>query len=136
VNDNMPYYVVARAMTALEARGRTLSGARTLVLGLAYKKDISDARESPALKVMELLEKRGAEVIYHDPNVPQVTLVNPGGTLTSAPLTDETLSSVDCVIIATDHTAVDYAMVVATAPLVIDTRNVLRGYRSSNVVRL
>ncbi len=136
VNDNMPYYVVARTMNALEARGRTLSGARTLVLGAAYKKDISDARESPALKVMELLEKRGAKVSYHDPNVPQITLVNPGGTLTSAPLTDETLSAVDCVIIATDHSAVDYARVVARAPLVIDTRNVLRGDTSPHVVRL
>ncbi len=136
VNDNMPYYVVARAMTALEARGRTLSGARTLVLGLAYKKDISDARESPSLKIMELLEKRGAEVMYHDPNVPQITLVNPGGTLTSTPLTEEMLSSIDCVIIATDHSAVDYARVVARAPLVLDTRNVLRGYTSPHVVRL
>ncbi len=136
VNDNMPYYVVARTMTALEATGRTLFGAKTLVLGVAYKRDISDTRESPALKVIELLEKHGADVSYHDPHVPQITLTNPGGTLHSTPLTEETLSSVDCVVIATDHGAVDYERVVARARLVVDTRNVLNGSHRAHVIRL
>jgi UDP-N-acetyl-D-glucosamine dehydrogenase len=136
VNDSMPYYVLSRTMTALGARGKTLSGARTLILGVAYKKDISDFRESPALKLMELLERRGAEVSYHDPHVPELTVANPGGRIHSTPLTDETLANVDCVIIATDHSAVDYERVIAEAPLVIDTRNVLRGKTNPHVVRL
>lgn len=136
VNDSMPYYVVSRTMSALGTRGKTLAGARTLILGVAYKKDISDVRESPSLKLMELLEKSGAEVTYHDPHVPQITLTNPGGQLTSTPLTDDTLAAVDCVIIATDHSAVDYERIIAKAPLIIDTRNVLRGTNDPDVVRL
>ena len=136
VNDSMPYYVLSRTMTALGARGKTLSGARTLILGVAYKKDISDFRESPALKLMELLERRGAEVSYYDPHVPELTVANPGGRIHSTSLTDETLANVDCVIIATDHSAVDYERVIAKAPLVIDTRNVLRGKTNPHVVRL
>lgn len=136
VNDSMPYYVISRTMSALGTRGKTLAGARTLILGVAYKKDISDVRESPALKLMELLEKRGAEVTYHDPHVPQLTLTNPGGQLTSTPLTDDTLAAVDCVIIATDHSTVDYERIIAKAPLIIDTRNVLRGTNDPDVVRL
>jgi UDP-N-acetyl-D-glucosamine dehydrogenase len=136
VNDSMPYYVLSRSTAALGEIGKTLTGAKTLVLGVAYKKDISDPRESPSLKIMELLEKRGAHVLYHDPHVPQVTLVNPGGTIESTPLTDDVLASVDCVIIATDHSDVDYDRVVNSARLVIDTRNVLRNHRNGRVVRL
>ncbi|MCS7173056.1 MAG: nucleotide sugar dehydrogenase [Armatimonadetes bacterium] len=136
VNDSMPYYVLSKATTALGMQGKTLQGARTLVLGVAYKRDVSDARESPALKIMELLEKRGAVVRYHDPHVPQVRLPNPGEDLASVPLTDEVLAWADCVIIATDHTGVDYRKVVERARLVIDTRNVLRDFRAPHVVRL
>ena len=91
VNDSMPYYVISRATQALGAHGKTLRGARALVLGVAYKKDVSDARESPSLKIVELLGKRGAVVSYHDPFVPQITLPNPG-VLASTPLGDDVLA--------------------------------------------
>ena len=136
VNDSMPYYVLSRTTQALGSRGKTLAGARTLLIGVAYKKDISDARESPALKIMELLEKRGAVVSYHDPYVPEITLPNPGAKLQSVPLTDEALAGADCVIIATDHSAIDYQLVADQAPLIVDTRNVLRDRGNSHVVRL
>jgi len=135
VNDSMPYYVISRATQALGAHGKTLRGARALVLGVAYKKDVSDARESPSLKIIELLGKRGAVVSYHDPFVPQITLPNPG-VLASTPLGDDVLASADCVIIATDHSGVDYARVVEKTRLVIDTRNVLHSRPAPNVVRL
>jgi UDP-N-acetyl-D-glucosamine dehydrogenase len=136
VNDSMPYYVLSRTTQALGSCGKTLSGARTLLLGVAYKKDISDARESPALKIIELLEKRGAVVSYHDPYVPEITLPNPGVKLQSVPLTTEVLSNADCVIIATDHSAIDYELLAEQAPLIVDTRNVLRDRGNSRVVRL
>jgi UDP-N-acetyl-D-glucosamine dehydrogenase len=136
INDSMPYYVLSRTTTALGAVGKALRGSKTLVLGVAYKKDISDARESPALKIIELLEKRGAMVSYHDPYVEHITLSNPGGTLTSVPLTSEVLSEADCVIITTDHSNVDYAQVAEKARLIIDTRNVLGGMATAQVVRL
>jgi UDP-N-acetyl-D-glucosamine dehydrogenase len=136
VNDSMPYYVLSRTTAALGAHGKTLRGAKALILGVAYKKDISDPRESPSLKIIELLEKRGATVAYHDPHVPQVTLSNPRVTLTSVALTDEALENADCVVIATDHTALDYTRVAAKARLVIDTRNALRGNGGPHVVRL
>lgn len=136
VNDSMPYHVVSRTTTALGALGKTLRSAKTLVLGAAYKKDISDVRESPALKILELLEKNEAIVAYHDPHVHQITLGNGSITLTSIPLTDETLSEVDCVIVATDHSAVDYEWVAERARLIVDTRNVFRDHHRQNVVRI
>src|SRR5579885_1202569 len=135
VNDSMPYYVVSRTTGALEARGKTLWGSRVLLLGVAYKRDIPDVRMSPALKVLGLLHKRGASVSYHDPHVPEIALANPG-TIRSQPLTDQVLADVDCVILTTDHTAIDYDRIVARAPLIIDTRNRLHDYRASHVVRL
>ena len=135
VNDSMPYYVVSRTTTALEASGKRLRGAKILLIGVAYKRDLGDVRMSPALKVLELLEKRGAMVAYHDPYVPQITVPNPG-TLTSIPLTEEMLSGVDCVILTTDHTHVDYGRVLQCAPLIVDTRNRLRDFRAPHVVRL
>jgi len=135
VNDSMPYHVISRATTALEQSGKRLRGAKVLLLGVAYKRDIADVRMSPALKVLELLEKRGASVIYHDPHVPQITVPNPG-TLSSVPLTDEVLSGVDCVILTTDHSGVDYERVLQFAPLIIDTRSRLRDARAPHVVPL
>jgi UDP-N-acetyl-D-glucosamine dehydrogenase len=135
VNDSMPYYVVSRTTTALGAAGKTLCGAKILVLGVAYKKDVADARMSPSLKIIELLEKRGATVTYHDPLIAQVTLPNPG-TITSVPLDAATLAAVDCVILATDHSSIDYQQIVDRAPLIIDTRNRLRGSASARVIRL
>ncbi len=139
INTAMPYHVVQTVADALNTRGRALKGARILVLGVAYKKDVEDTRESPALKIMQLLKERGAEISYNDPHVPQ-----PGRTrrydfshLKSVPLNEENLKSVDCVVLVTDHSAYDMAEIVRHAPLVIDTRNATRGIdcASTKVVR-
>ena len=128
VNTQMPHYVVHRVMEALNARERSLKGAKVLVLGAAYKKDVDDMRESPSLRILGLLRERGASVAYHDPYVPELV---PGHGVTepmkSLPLSRELLAASDVVIILTDHTCVDYGEVVAHAPLVVDTRNATAG---------
>ncbi len=136
VNDSMPYYVVSRTTTALGTVGKALHRAKVLVLGIAYKRDVADARMSPSVKIMELLEKRGAKVAYHDPYIGEVTLTNPGAPIASVALTDEVLSAADCVIIATDHNAIDYLQVAERAALIVDTRNRLRGHNGPRVFRL
>jgi UDP-N-acetyl-D-glucosamine dehydrogenase len=99
-----------------------VKGSKVLVLGVAYKRDIDDMRESPALDVMRLLEERGAHVVYHDPHVPSFR--EDGHEMHGVPMTDELLSSVDAVVVITDHKAVDYQRVVDKTSLVVDTRNV------------
>ncbi len=122
VNGEMPRFVVNQIALALNERQKCLNGARVLILGVAYKRDVSDMRESPALDVIELLRERHAEVIYADPHVPALHL---GHEIQYATLlTEETIASSDCVVIVTDHTDVDYEQVVRCAPLVVDTRNV------------
>jgi UDP-N-acetyl-D-glucosamine dehydrogenase len=131
VNVEMPRYVVQRTMEALNDRGRATKGARVLVLGIAYKKDIDDMRESPAVRIIELLQERGAHVVYHDPFVPRVPRMRQHHLdMVSVPLTDEALESADAVVIATDHSSVDYARVVERASLVVDTRNACRSVRA------
>ncbi len=137
VNVQMPHYVIEKLQLALNDRGRALKGSRILVLGLAYKKDIDDARESPAFEILELLLHRGAEVCYHDPHVGKAprTRARPDlPEMESCGLTRELLEKQDAVLIVTDHTLVDYALVARHAPLVIDTRGI---YRQSlpNVVK-
>ena len=110
-----------------------LNGARIHILGVAYKKDIDDVRESPALDIMHLLMRRGAQVAYTDPYVPSVKV--DGRTLSSQDL-DGALTSCDCAVIITDHGSVDYPLVVEKAPLVVDTRNALKGFSSEKIVRL
>ncbi len=127
VNSSMPYYVIQRTLEALNDRGKSLKGAKVLVLGAAYKKDVDDPRESPSFKLMNLLLEKGAEVQYNDPHIP----VLPRGrqqslTLTSVPLTPETLSGFDCILLATDHSAYDYDFIWQHANLIVDTRNVYR----------
>ena len=124
INTGMPRYVIARAMDALNDRGKALRGSRVLVLGIAYKRDVDDPRESPAFELIELLQEKGATVSYHDPYIPRVPkLRHYAISMTSIELTDEALASHDMVLIATDHTKVDYARVVRHARLVVDTRN-------------
>jgi UDP-N-acetyl-D-glucosamine dehydrogenase len=131
VNVQMPRYVVQRTMEALNGRGKAMKGARILVLGLAYKKDIDDMRESPAVRIIELLQERGALVVYHDPHVPRVPRMRQHHLdMVSVPLTDEALASADAVLVATDHSAVDYARVVERAALVVDTRNACKGVKA------
>ena len=134
INLRMPYFVVEKAARILGTQRKSLRGAKVLVLGVAYKKDIPDERESPALKVIQILLKEGAEVSYHDPCIPEVEVTNgdygPAAKqvrLWSVPLDDEVLRSADMVIITTDHSCVDYARVVEQAQAVLDTRGVTRG---------
>jgi UDP-N-acetyl-D-glucosamine dehydrogenase len=128
INTGMPYLVVDRLAELVDIRLRkNFSGARILLLGVAYKKNIEDTRESPALKLIELIQKRGAEVEYHDPHVPVIRPTREHPELTgreSVPLTQEALSGFDAVLIATDHDDVDYDLVVRHSRLVVDTRNV------------
>jgi UDP-N-acetyl-D-glucosamine dehydrogenase len=126
----MPHYVVQRTMEALNDRGLALKGAHVLVLGIAYKRDVDDMRESPAVRIIELLQQRGALVVYHDPYVPRVPRMREHHLdMVSVPLTDQALEGCDVAIVVTDHTCVDYARVVARAPLVVDTRNACRAVR-------
>jgi UDP-N-acetyl-D-glucosamine dehydrogenase len=134
VNLAMPYFVVENVIEALSQRGKALCGSRVLVLGVAYKRDIDDLRESPSLTVIELLQKRGATVEYNDPYFAQVGHGRKYAlNMTNTPL--ENIPEFDCVIIVTDHSQYDYAAIVAQAQLVIDTRNATRGLTASNIVR-
>lgn len=125
VNSHMPRHVVQLVQDGLNSQGKPVKGSRVLVIGVAYKRDINDVRESPALGIVDQLMHKGAEVSYHDPFIPEMT-VDGRGSLAGVPLTDETLRACDCSIIVTDHTGVDYARVLKLAPLVVDTRNVTR----------
>jgi UDP-N-acetyl-D-glucosamine dehydrogenase len=130
----MPFYVVQRLMDALNDHGKALAVSRILILGVAYKPDIDDVRESPALKIIELLEGRAPDLVYHDTHVPNIR--TDGGTMSSVELTPELVASSDVVVVVTDHSGVDYDMVVREAPLLLDTRNALADYDDDKVVRL
>jgi len=136
INTAMPYYVVEKTVDALADRGRGIKGARVLVLGVAYKKDIDDQRESPSLKIISILLKKGATVAYNDPFVPRTSghREYPDLDLKSVPLTAAGLRRYDAVIIATDHSSYDYGGLVKNARLVIDTRNAVKG-RPRNVIK-
>jgi UDP-N-acetyl-D-glucosamine dehydrogenase len=130
VNTAMPEYVVGRLRDALDLRGRTLHGARILVLGVAYKRDTGDIRESPALRILAILARRGAHITYHDPHVPRLGRGRHYQLdLESVSLTADTLRAADAVLIVTDHSSVDYDHVVRQAAVVVDTRNATRDVR-------
>lgn len=124
INENMPQHIAHRVMEALNTRGKSLKNAKLLVLGTAYKKDVTDTRESPCIKLMEILQSKGAKISYNDPYVPNVTIS--GEIMTSKELTSGMISSFDCVIIATNHSQYDYTDIVGNASLVFDTRGVTR----------
>ena len=134
VNSHMPDYVVGKVGDALNEERKAINGSRVLVLGVAYKRDVGDVRESPALDVIHLLQQRGAAVSYHDPYV--ASLRHEGLALESSPLTDEALAAADCVVVVTDHSAFDWAHIGATARLIVDTRNALKGRAARRVVSL
>jgi len=134
INERMPYYVVSRISDALNSKGKTLHGSRILVLGVAYKKDVEDVRESPSLKLIKLLLEKRANVSYNDPYVSSVR-VNQND-LSSVELTDERLTSADCVVIATDHSCYGYRSIAQKAQLVFDTRGATRKLKSKNIIRL
>ncbi len=126
INTNMPYYVVRKTMEALNERGKSIKGAKILVLGLAYKKNIDDVRESPSLKLIELCKDKGAIVDYNDPNIPETHKMRKYNLMMkSVPLKEETISEYDAVIIATDHSDYDYQWLYEKAKLIVDTRNAI-----------
>jgi UDP-N-acetyl-D-glucosamine dehydrogenase len=132
VNSRMPEHVVTLIADGLNDEEKALKGSRVLLLGVAYKRDINDVRESPALSIIDRLRAKGANVRYHDPFVNEVRFDDAhteggGEPLGSVALTDEELQSADCVVIVTDHSQIDYGRVTRLAPLVIDTRNALNG---------
>ena len=141
INTRMPYRVVNQLAEVLDAKGhKNLSDAKILILGIAYKKNIDDMRESPALKLIELIEKRGAHVEFHDPFIPVIPPTREHAELTgrkSAPIGKEALAGYDAVLIATDHDDVDYGFVVANSKLVVDTRNACtrKGIVADNVYK-
>jgi len=134
INNSMPYFVVENIIEAMSRRGKALNGSRILVLGLSYKRDIDDLRESPSLTIIELLQKRGAQVAYNDPFFPTVGQGRKYAlNMTSTPL--EKIPEFDCVVIVTDHSQYDYPAIVAKANLVVDTRNATKGIDAPNIAR-
>ncbi|MDQ3818537.1 MAG: nucleotide sugar dehydrogenase [Acidobacteriota bacterium] len=132
VNSRMPEHVVQLVSDGLNDDRKPLKGSRVLLLGVAYKKDVNDVRESPALSIIDLLRRKGADVRYHDPFVSELRFDDAhtqdgGAPLESIPLTDEELRAADCVVIVTDHSQVNYKRVTELAPLIVDTRNALGG---------
>ena len=128
VNTAIPRFVVEKTAWGLNDHGKSIRGAKILILGVAYKKDVDDTRESPAMEIMHLLKEKGAELAYHDPFVPQLYAMRhyDFSDLSSVELTDDLLGRQDAVVIATDHTEIDYAWIVNHSALVIDTRNATR----------
>jgi UDP-N-acetyl-D-glucosamine dehydrogenase len=129
VNAAMPTFVAGRVADALNQQGKAVKGSHILLLGMAYKKDVDDPRESPGFELMDQLLRKGARVAYNDPHVPRLprTRRHPDLEGASQPLTEELLASQDCVVVVTDHSAYDWPWVVAHARLVVDTRNATRG---------
>jgi UDP-N-acetyl-D-glucosamine dehydrogenase len=134
VNGHMPEHVVRRVVEALNGHGRAVKGSRILVLGVAYKADIDDTRESPSLDIIELLEEMGAKVDYTDPFVPRLDYA--GRIRRSVKLTKASVSRYDCAVVATAHAGFDYDLLLAHVRAVVDTRNALKGRKSPKIVRL
>ncbi len=134
VNAGMPRYVVERVTEALNSRSRAVKGARIHLFGIAYKPNVSDVRESPALDIAQLLERRGALVGYSDPFVPEVR--HGSLSLTAVTAAEALSQGIDCAVITTHHGDVDYAAIVDGSPVVVDTRNVLRGVQANHIFRL
>ncbi len=128
INNEMPKYVLDKIIHALNLQRKPLNGAKLLILGVAYKKDIGDIRESPALEVIRLILDKKAEFLYHDPYIKDVSL-DDSEIYHSAPLTVDLIESVDCVVILTDHSAIDYGWLVEHARLIVDTRNATRSVK-------
>ncbi len=134
INGSMPEHVVNRVRRALNQDGKAVRGSRVLLLGVAYKADIDDLRESPALDILRLLEEDGARVTYHDPYVPRFALE--GRTYESVPLDARSLRGCDLVVITTAHSSIDYAAVLREAARIVDTRNALKGHRDPKITRI
>ncbi len=134
INSNMPAYVVARIMDALNNRGKPVKGSKILIIGVSYKKDVSDTRESPALDIMAMLEEKGAEISFSDP---YNSVIKIGDRLyQSVEISAKYLRKMDCVIIVTDHSLFDYKMIFENSSLIFDARNALKGFKGDNIVKL
>ncbi len=133
INGNMPHFVVDKIQNALNSHGKPVMGSRVHVAGVAYKRNIDDLRESPALDIILLLKKRGAQLSYSDPFVPQLKL--DGLSLTSEPL-EQSAPQADCVVIVTDHSDFDYQSLLNSARLIVNTRNAMKAFQSEKIVRL
>lgn len=127
VNTSMPYWVVEKVVEALNERGKSIKGARILILGMGYKKDVDDLRESPSLKLIEILEKRDAHIDYNDPYIAKIPKVRKYDyDMESIDLTPDTISSYDAILISTDHSSYDFKHILQHAQLIIDTRNAVK----------
>lgn len=137
INNKMPKYVLDKVIHALNLHKKPVNGSKILIIGVAYKKDIGDTRESPAFKVIRLMLDKGAHILYHDPYVSKIT-IRGVGTYHSETLTSSVIESVDCVVILTDHSNIDYNMIVQHADVVIDTRNATRSIPigSNKIIKL
>jgi UDP-N-acetyl-D-glucosamine dehydrogenase len=138
INTFQPFYVVERSMEALNNHKKALNGAKVLILGASYKKDIDDMRESPSLKLIELFREKGAEVDYSDPYIPKLPKTRKYNyDISSVELTKENLKKYDLVVLSTDHTDYNYKLIVDNAKLIIDTRNAFgkRGFSQSSIVK-
>ena len=132
VNTNMLRHVIERTAEALNQHQKPLNGSPALVLGAAYKREVDDMRESPALRIIDLLEDRGANVQYHDPFIPKLRPTRHYEIeMESVELSSQNLAQTDAVVIVTDHTGVDYESVVEHAPIVVDTRNATKNVQKS-----
>jgi UDP-N-acetyl-D-glucosamine dehydrogenase len=132
VNGSMPEYVVERIGEALNTKRKAINGARIHLFGIAYKKDVSDMRESPALDILQLLHRRGAELSYTDPHVPSLQ----EGAVCLQSIAEDAVDGIDCAVIATDHKTFNYAAMPGRFPLIVDTRNALKGNPAKNIFRL
>ncbi len=137
INITMPYYVVRKTVDALNKKGKSIKGARVLVLGAAYKKDVDDIRESPAVKIISLLQEKEAEVYYHDPFIPVIEGMRnyPGFVMESVDLNEEVLENVDCVVVVTDHSSYDFDWILEKSILIVDTRNVFKEYNNAKIIK-
>ncbi|MCC5875606.1 MAG: nucleotide sugar dehydrogenase [Candidatus Sumerlaeia bacterium] len=136
INTHMPYFVVANIMDALNQEGKPLRASRILLVGLAYKPDVDDLRESPTLKLIDLLEERGAATAYHDPHIPEIKPTREYPHLEgrkSIPL--DSAGEYDCVVIATNHGCIDYQALAQSARLIVDTRNAMAGQKTATPIR-
>ncbi|MDN3515425.1 MAG: nucleotide sugar dehydrogenase [Candidatus Brocadia sp.] len=134
INSSMPEFVVEKVADALNTVRKSVKGSNIHILGVAYKKDIDDVRESPALEIMNILRFKGAKVTYTDPYIPEI--ISQKFSIRSKPLTKELLSRIDCSVIVTDHSKFDYNLIVSHSKLIVDTRNALKGIHKKHIVRL
>lgn len=134
INQNMPAYVTAKIIDGLNSQRKSLNSSKILLIGAAYKRDISDVRESPVFKLIDLLEEKQAQVTYHDPYVPELPVS--GRILRSRELTDEVLTESDCVVIVTDHSGIDYVALAQKSVLLVDTRHALAGIEGRHIFHI